>query len=307
MLLLPAKSGHRRHIVPISGKDSATTAILLREMYPSLNYEYVYNVTGAELPEINAWLAKMEHHLGKPIYRIGSDLENIIYEQGMLPGVKSRFCTRLSKLYPMEDWIGDEGAVLYLGIRADEDRAGYIPLGKSQIEPRYPLAQAGYKLNDVLDSLKQLDLLPPDFEWTRIKQAVIARLGFNAHWLNNFTEIEQRQMFAGRTRPNCSFCFFQRVYEWVWLYDTHPDLFWKAVEIEDNVGDGDRREKAFTWRPEGGLRKLLERAEKIRTKRVTQLVNMIRARAQQTLFVFDVSDEAPDLLQVVSCGLLCGK
>lgn len=304
---MPAKSTCTRHIVPISGKDSATTAILLREQYPARNYEYVYNVTGSELPEVLDWLTQMEQYLGKPIQRIGADLENIIYEQGILPGVNSRFCTRLSKIYPMEDWIGDDPAVLYFGIRADEDRVGYQSTGRANITPRYPLAEHGYGLDEVLNTLTPLGLLPPDFEWTRVKQAVIARLGFNAHLLNNFSELEQRLMFAGRSRPNCSHCFFQRVYEWVWLYEIHPDLFWRAVEIEENVGSGDRRVKAFTWRPRESLRDLIARADKIRIKRINQIVKMVYARAQHKMFVYEDEDEQPDLLKVVSCGLVCGK
>lgn len=49
-----------RHIIPISGKDSLWTAIYQKQKDPSLPYEYLFNDTGAELPDTYAWLDKVE-------------------------------------------------------------------------------------------------------------------------------------------------------------------------------------------------------------------------------------------------------
>jgi len=35
-----------------------------------------------------------------------------------------------------------------------------------------------------------------------------------------------------RSRSGCFFCFYQQKIEWVWLYETHNDLFLKAMEYE---------------------------------------------------------------------------
>ncbi len=35
-----------------------------------------------------------------------------------------------------------------------------------------------------------------------------------------------------RSRSGCFFCFYQQKIEWVWLYETHNDLFMSAVEYE---------------------------------------------------------------------------
>lgn len=35
-----------------------------------------------------------------------------------------------------------------------------------------------------------------------------------------------------RSRSGCFFCFYQQKIEWVWLYETHNDLFLKAIEYE---------------------------------------------------------------------------
>ena len=117
-----------RHLIPISGKDSLTTAIVQRIHEPDKDYEYFYNFVGLEPPEVSIWLDKIEIYLGKPILRIGSDLKAIIYAQGILPAPRTRFCTRMAKIQPMQKYIGNEEVTLYYGIRADEQyRDGYTP------------------------------------------------------------------------------------------------------------------------------------------------------------------------------------
>lgn len=154
-----------RHIIPVSGKDSLATAIVQIERQPDLSYELMFNPTGAETPEVDDWLAKVELHLGLPIARVGANLENIIDEQGILPGIKTRYCTRLAKIYPMEDWIGKDNATVYYGIRADEQRAGYVNTKKQNITPAYPLIDIGMGINGVWALLEQRQMLPPLFFW----------------------------------------------------------------------------------------------------------------------------------------------
>ena len=45
---------------------------------------------------------------------------------GYLPTPKARWCTKNLKIIPMEQFIGDDEAISYVGIRADEKRDGYI-------------------------------------------------------------------------------------------------------------------------------------------------------------------------------------
>src|ERR1700761_6316461 len=114
-----------RYIIPISGKDSCATAIVQMTLQPKLPYELFFNDVGAELPETYEWLSLVESTLGIPVHRVGKSLEKIIYHEGILPAPKTRFCTRLAKIKPMEDYIGKEEATIYFGIRADENREGY--------------------------------------------------------------------------------------------------------------------------------------------------------------------------------------
>lgn len=191
-----------RHIIPISGKDSLMTAVIQKELEPR-EYEYIYNVTGAETPEIIDWLAKVETYLNAPIVRVGANLEQIIYEQGILPSPRSRFCTRLSKIGPMQKYIGKEGATVYFGIRADENRGGYVPSKNDPIIPRYPLKDSGITLPLVWAGLEKIGLLPPTFFWERLYKEVVRILGSDD--FSDFLPWEFHTLFSGRTRPNCSY------------------------------------------------------------------------------------------------------
>src|SRR5690349_3150665 len=105
-----------RHIIPLSGKDSAATALVQLAREPHLPYEFIFCDVQMELPETYAWLAKLEKTLGISIVRIGKSLEEVIAEQNMLPSQNRRFCTKYGKIFPMRDYIGDDEATQYFGI-----------------------------------------------------------------------------------------------------------------------------------------------------------------------------------------------
>lgn len=300
--------GDVRHVIPISGKDSATTAILQRSRAPELAYEYFYNDTFAELPEVGAWLAKMEAYLGAHIVRIGKNLEAIIYEEGILPSPTTRFCTRKAKIYPMEDYLAQDQrpVYLYLGIRADEARIGYKATAKINITPRYPLQDLGIDIESVYQILGRLDLLPPTFFWQRLYDAVIAKIGIAP--VEQLSVIQRTRLFAWRSRPNCFYCFYQRIYEWVGLLEHHPICFAIAERIEaDNGADG------YTWRQGWSLKRVREEAERIFEKRVAAVCKEILGGVKTALFKVSgdeyayFTDGELSLQDTVSCGLYCGK
>lgn len=290
-----------RHITPISGKDSLAALLVQRDRDPDLPYEAMFNPTGAETPEVEQWLQGVERTLGITITRVGRNLEEIIDGHGILPSMHVRFCTREAKIYPMEDWIGKEPALVYFGIRADESRAGYINTKKPNITPVYPLVDAGMGIDDVWRLLSERDLLPPSFFWQALYDDVVRLLGSYADVLDTLHPLRFRQLFAGRSRMNCSFCFFQRAYEWVWLLETHPALYWHAAEMEENTGG-----EGYTWRRDQSLRVLAVRADEVRLRRARRVAKILLPQ-QEHLWRDDDDGDIPDLLQVVSCGLLCGK
>lgn len=138
-----------KHVLGISGgKDSAALAIYLHEQYPQLPIDYYFCDTGKELDETYALIEKLENHLGKKITRLLAkeaeqskpddpfDVFLKIY-RGYLPSSQARWCTRKLKLDPFEAYVGNTPTISYVGIRADEEREGYISK-KSNIQSIFP-------------------------------------------------------------------------------------------------------------------------------------------------------------------------
>ena len=230
-----------RHIVNISGgKDSSALAIYLskREFwrkqlgktsgpeFESIDAEYVFCDTQEELPETYDYLKLLEAYLGKAIVRLTDDrgFKHWLQVYGnYLPSPNMRWCTRQLKLKPFEDFVGDDAVYSYVGIRADEDRDGYISTRKNII-PIFPFKEDGIVKNDVIRILNESGAgLPSYYKW--------------------------------RTRSGCYFCFFQRKVEWVGLMEEHPDLYEKAKEFEKiNEATGQR----FTWSQSESLEELAQ-------------------------------------------------
>ena len=250
--------GRVRHVCGISGgKDSSALAIYMRDRVPTM--EYFFCDTGAELPETYEFLTRLEAVLGKPIARInaerGFDHWFEMY-RGTLPSPQMRWCTKNLKIKPLEAWIGDNPAISYVAIRADENnRKGYIST-KPNITAVFPFVQDGIDHDGVLHILEEAGVrLPSYYEW--------------------------------RTRSGCYFCFYQRKAEWVGLAQRHPDLFERAVAIEQKTlkdagvnGDASfanqaMRSRIYTWSGGETLTELISRREEILAKHE---VAMERAR-----------------------------
>ncbi len=235
-----------RHVCGISGgKDSSALAVYLRDRVPEM--EYFFCDTGAELPETYEFLSRLESVLGKPIARINADRGfDHWFEvfRGALPSPQMRWCTKNMKIKPLEAWIGDSPAISYVAIRADEsNRKGYIST-KPNIKAVFPFVEDGIDHEGVLRILDQAGVgLPSYYEW--------------------------------RTRSGCYFCFYQRKAEWVGLAERHPELFDRAVAIEQKVlkdagvaGDASfegtaMKGRQYTWSPRETLPELLARREEI--------------------------------------------
>lgn len=124
-----------RHILGISGgKDSAALAIYLKQKYPNLKIEYYNSDTGCELAETEILIDKLEAYLGK-IKKLkaaeGSSEPTPFHHflkamGGFLPSPQSRWCTKKMKLDKLEEFVGNDLAISYVGIRGDENRDGFI-------------------------------------------------------------------------------------------------------------------------------------------------------------------------------------
>jgi len=290
-----------RHIILISGKDSLATALVQIAAHPELPYELIHNETGWDLPETVEWIDKVGEKLNRPILKLGDDLTEICDIENCLPMRWRRFCTRLAKIKPLNDYLGKSPATVYFGLRADEpDRIGYQPSAKEVLVPAYPLREHGIGINEVWKICQDAGLLPPQFHWEWMEDRVRELLGEDQSLLNNLPEWERCSLLAWRSRSNCDRCFYARQYERAGLFYHYPERYEDACLLEERLCHRDEH----TWVKGFRLRDLIPKFPKIREKRAKKIVKYLYSRSQQSLF--DESDEADDL-EVTSCGLLCGK
>ncbi len=223
-----------RHILAISGgKDSSALAVYMRGKVE--NMEYVFCDTGEELEETYEYISKLQDYLCTEITTLKSERDFRYYVDlynGVLPDARTRWCTRMLKLKPYENYIGDDPVISYVGIRADEPhRTGYIST-KPNIKAVFPFVEDNIRYDDVMRMLKDAGLgLPRYYDW--------------------------------RSRSGCYFCFYQQKIEWVGLKENHPYLFKKARAFEKfDPETGDR----YTWNQGESLDELVkpERVARIR-------------------------------------------
>ena len=204
-----------RHLVLLSGgKDSTALALYLKDQYPDRPYEYLFCDTHKELPETYEYLARIEAYLNRPVTKLSSSLDERGFDHylkiynGFLPSPKQRWCTQKLKIEPFERYVGESKTRLYVGIRADENRSGYIST-KPNIEAVFPFKEDNIDKAGVMRILEESGVgLPSYYEW--------------------------------RSRSGCYFCFFQQKGEWVRLQDRHPDLYEKAKSYE-------KLDEGYTW------------------------------------------------------------
>lgn len=235
-----------RHILGLSGgKDSAALAVLMHKNVPQM--EYFFCDTHKELEETYEFLDRLKARLGIQISHLsaerGFDHWLDVYG-GVLPSMRMRWCTKQLKIAPLERFIGDDEAISYIGIRADENRAGYIST-KSNITPAFPFKDLGYGIEDVKRILEESGIgLPSYYKW--------------------------------RSRSGCYFCFYQKKIEWVRLAEEHPDLFAKAVAYEQ-AHEGGRH---FTWSTDETLLEIIARKDEVETEHAAAEARRLQVRNQ---------------------------
>ena len=210
------------HVLGISGgKDSAALAIYMRMYHPEIDIQYFFTDTGKELPEVYDFLNELEGVLGKEILKLSSYKTFDYYLKmfnNYLPSPQTRWCTRMLKLNPFQDWIkpwldAGEDVYSYVAIRADEEHRTGLTQAHPHLHVELPFRKAGIKKDGVLEILETAGIgLPKYYEW--------------------------------RSRSGCTFCFFQQKIEWVHLLERHPEAFREAMEYElISLNSG----APFTW------------------------------------------------------------
>ena len=232
--------------------------------------EYFFCDTHKELQETYDYLDRIKARLGIKINYLqaerGFDHWLDVYG-GVLPSPKVRWCTKQMKIIPLEKWVGDDEVITYIGIRADENRDGYIST-KPNITAKFPFKEHGLVKADIIRLLEESGIGMPDY-------------------------------YRWRSRSGCYFCFFQRKYEWVMLAQEHPDLFQKAVDYEQNHRDG----RTYTWTQGETLLELLERTDQIIADHEKAMNKEKKAMNNKTLaeVLDEVLDSQSDDLPCLAC------
>lgn len=259
-----------RHVLGLSGgKDSAALAIYLRDTYPEIHekIEYFFTDTGAELQEVYDFLDKLEAYLGKEIKRLSPerDFEHWLkLHNNYLPSPRQRWCTRMMKIKPFEAFVGDDPVVTYIGIRADENREGYVSQ-KDTIQAVFPFIEDGLIRADIFKILEDTVGIPEYYRW--------------------------------RSRSGCYFCFFQRQDEWLGLKREHPDLFADAVRIEKEAGQG------YTWVQGKTLEEVVAHAEQTEgTRTANRNTKTVHTMKWQDI-LRDQEEEDPEDQACTICAL----
>lgn len=172
-----------KHIVSWSGgKDSTAMLIRMLELdYPIDEIVFIdvrFNENrGGELPEMYAYIDKIEKHIGRKIKRISNQewtYKSHFYrkkKRGKYPGqiygfpfavLGNGWCNDRLKLKPFADYKRSiEGEyTIYLGIAADEPKR----LARMGENERSLLAEWGWTEQDCLDYLKEKGLENPLYE-----------------------------------------------------------------------------------------------------------------------------------------------
>ena len=272
-----------RHVLGLSGgKDSAALAIYIKDQYPDIHQrmEYFFSDTGAELKEAYEFLDRLETYLGKEINRLSTGREFdhwLKVHNDMLPSTRQRWCTRTMKIKPFEQFVKDDPVVSYIGIRADEDREGYISQ-KPTIKAVFPLIDDGLVKDDIFRLLDESVGIPEYYRW--------------------------------RSRSGCYFCFFQRQDEWLGLKENHPELFEKAKEYEQRFRERYDMEIAqkklvgsglYTWNQAGTLEEVVAKAQARREELGIIVSSNDKARWQDTFKQQDEDD--PEDQACLICSL----
>lgn len=193
------------HLVGLSGgKDSSAMALRLRELYPEREFTFFCTPTGDELPEMEAHWRKLSLLLGQPILRLRDPKYPTIYDLidhfGALPNFRQRWCTRILKIEVAQQFYNlVKPAVIYVGLRTDEESRKGNKAYDADIEQVHPMKEWGWGIDEV------------------------------------WAYLEKRGVTIPR-RTDCAMCFWQRIGEWWHLWNEHNDHFRKLSDLEDRIG-----------------------------------------------------------------------
>lgn len=187
------------------GIDSTALGLLVPDAIP------IFCDTHWEFPELYAHIDRFENFIRSKVLRLdGGSLPDYIQEQKFFPNFKARYCTRLFKIEPMNEFIQRNiPCDLLIGLRADEpERKGNL----SEIEGlsiKYPLREMGLTRDDCIAVCEENNLLP--------KYPIYMKRG------------------------GCRGCYFKSKYELKAMNDLRPHSLDELQELEESIQDNRAR------------------------------------------------------------------
>ena len=186
-----------RKVISYGGGVGSTGLICY--LYDEIDeYEIVFVDHGADLPETYDYIQYIQKELNINIDVIKPKipLYDLMINDGWIPLIRFRKCTSEGKTKPFYQYI-KENAGVYLGITYDEKKRAREHRLK-RISSQYPLVENEITRSDCIELISDHGLKIP-------------------------------------IRSGCYFCPFQSKKQWLHLYNTHNDLFEKAVFMEQNA------------------------------------------------------------------------
>jgi len=180
--------------------------------------EKVFSDPGCEEPETYAYLAQYPHPITTlhPVVEGCTTIEEWCHKRGLAPFRRYRNCTRLWKIEPLNAYF-KKPVTIYIGYTFDEAHRAKLRETKV-MKYRYPMVEQRITRLQAKEIIKDAGLeIPP--------------------------------------KSGCWLCPLQPKSSWWRLGRTHPDLFWRAVAIDELADNIKLREKGLRglWPPQKTL------------------------------------------------------
>lgn len=216
------------------GVESTAMALMF-----SKKSQPIFTDTGWEHRELYDWIAKVEEKIGVDVLRIkrdGETLPEYIKRAKFYPSGMARFCTRMFKIEPMDDFLKDKvPCEILIGLNVDEqNRTGNHGL-MDGVSYRYPLIELGLTRQNCIDVLREHELLP------------------------NFP--------AYMRRGGCVGCFWKSRKEYALMAKQSPDEADEVAAIEEEIQD----ERGSHYAVRDGIPNMRQFVDKCRSIPHTQL------------------------------------
>ena len=188
------------------GLQTTALAILVKQGKVQAD-EAVFADTGCEKPEtywyMENYTKPLFEEIGIPFTCIKNeqpyyqpDLYGFLWRKEQVPNIRFRECTDHFKIRPIKKYVGGH-IVMLIGFSWDEQRRAVNRKVVKWQTPEYPLIDMRITAEGCRDIVK-------DYGWPI------------------------------PLKSSCFICQYQKVVEWNWLKNTHPELFQKALELEEH-------------------------------------------------------------------------